>query len=378
MKIFENYLLEKTFLNEEFKVPALLKKLLPNYNIRIFAKLIMKHSEYNNIDWQKVEVKKRKIYDDLDYLKRKDKLFIYTISSDIEMTPTIFNIYTRKEVQLPKCGAFVGGDLWDLTKESPMKITTLEYLKKYFSSLGKMFKLSKIENIFELTLKELDITQGNTQDWKDHTNTRDYITTTFVNEVKNDVDLLFKTLDTLVFPEMKGVSVHDIRYVLSKEYRKNATNPPSKEIENKIKQVYNSALPKTKKCKAVIKRILDKVEDTIKYNKQSYGSGIKSIIYTTFYDDLDFKKRFMDFYFDNKYAFISYDGYKHETLDERLLYNYISIQLEQMYKNPFTFFEGEQYKELVNSTRQWFKNQGSDSIDAAIASDPTYNPTFGT
>ena len=57
MKIFENYLLEKTFLNEEFKVPALLKKLLPNYNIRIFAKLIMKHSEYNNIDWQKVEVK---------------------------------------------------------------------------------------------------------------------------------------------------------------------------------------------------------------------------------------------------------------------------------------------------------------------------------
>lgn len=284
MKVFEDYIMAHEVLSEDFKIPAPLKRELPNYSINALVKLITRHKQYKSVDWQSIEVKKRTVYSDLTkYLFDPTKLFVYILKdkdAPYKPKPGIsFNDYTLRnvrgeQVDTPKYGAFVGGSLWDLTSSNPIMINTGKYIKNTFHYGASMLLDKKdIKAIYEIVLSETERQETELDKYK---KTDEYIQNLFRVAIEKDAQIVNDNLKTTVLPDIKNADTNDIRYVVSDEFRKVCRNDrrPSKELEQRIKKVYDAALPKTKKLTDALERIMNTIEDFRKKHKISTNSYV--------------------------------------------------------------------------------------------------------
>jgi hypothetical protein len=347
MKFFEDWLIEEKLLLEEFKVPTLLKQELPSYSIKALTKLIARQKQYDNVDWQNIEVKKRKVYQDIQkYLYDPNKLFIYILNDSEEpykpknavsynnREGTLKNI-KGEEVDVPKYGAFVGGNLWDLSHKNPIMINNNKNLKIMFYKVTQLFTKNDIKVLFEIILNEADKEQTELDQYKQ---TPKYAENLFKVAVKDDIQIIKNNIDTLTLPDIKGVSINAIRYVVSDEYKTTANNfkdtangysftIPSKEEEQKIERVYKSALIKSKTVTDAIKRLL-KTYETFKSKYRMFDSYFNLFLK----DELTsvFEK------YKSKHAVIAYNKYISNSPDISL-YDFHINELYYILKHPIIF-----------------------------------------
>lgn len=376
MKIFEDWLIEEKLLTEEFKVPTLLKQELPSYSIKALTKLIARQKQYDNVDWQNIEVKKRKVYQDIQkYLYDPNKLFIYILNDNDEpykpknavsynnREGTLKNI-KGEEVDVPKYGAFVGGNLWDLSYKNPIMINTNKNLKTMFYKVTQLFTKNDIKVLFEIILNEADKEPTELDQYKQ---TPKYAENLFKVAVKDDIQIIKNNIDTLALPDIKGVSINAIRYVVSDEYRATANNfkdtangdsftVPSKEEEQKIERAYKTALTKTKTITDAIKRLL-KTYENFKSKYRRFDSYFNLFIK----DELTsvFEK------YKSEHAIIAYNHYISNAPDISL-YDFHIDELYYILKHPIIFLgktqtdvEFEKREKQEKAMAKWISSGGT-------------------
>lgn len=376
MQIFEEWLIEEKLLLEEFKVPTLLKQELPSYSIKALTKLIARQKQYDNVDWQNIEVKKRKVYQDIQkYLYDPNKLFIYVLNDNDEpykpknavsynnREGTLKNI-KGEEVDVPKYGAFVGGNLWDLSHKNPIMINNNKKLKIMFYKVTQLFTKNDIKALFEIILHEVDKKPTELDQYKQSSK---YAENLFKVAVKEDIQIIKNNIASLALPDIKGISINAIRYVVSDEYRATANNfkdtangysftYPSKEEEQKIERAYKTALAKTKPITDAIKRLLKTYE-----NFKSKHSRFVS------YFDLFIKDELTSVFekYKREHAIIAYNSYISNSPDISL-YDFHINELYYILKHPIIFLgktqtdvEFENREKQEKAMAKWISSGGT-------------------